>query len=65
MTIIVRVEHLQQVGLCVRGARQWFRLHDLDFALFLREGLPIEVIEATGDALALKVAAAAREAHGE
>ncbi len=40
----------------------WFQRHGLDYARFLREGLPVEEIEATGDALGMKVADVARRA---
>lgn len=65
-TITVRVEHLRAARLCSRGARMWFAQHGLDYMHFIREGYPIEVIEATNDALGLHVAAIAREeAEGE
>lgn len=57
---IVTIRHIRHVGLCARGARMWFAQKGLDYAVFLKEGYPASVLEATGDALALKVAAAAR-----
>lgn len=39
----------------------WFDRRGLDFKHFLEHGYPASVIEATGDALGLKVAAYARE----
>lgn len=58
---MVYASHLREANLCVRGAKQWFRLHNLDFEDFIRHGLPIEKVEATQDALGLKVANIARE----
>ena len=58
---IVTGEHIREANLCVRGARQWFRLHNLDFDHFVRHGYPVETIEATGDVLGLKVAKIARD----
>lgn len=58
--IMVRMEHVRQARMCSHGAREFFKRHGLDWAAFLREGLPVEVIEATGDAMALQVAEAAR-----
>lgn len=59
--VIIKPQHLQAAGLCVRGARQWFALHNLDFAHFIRHGYPCSQIEALNDALGNKVAAVARE----
>lgn len=59
--IMVRIEHVRECNLCVRGARQWFKSHGLDFQVFLNQGYPVEVIEGTRDALGLKVASIARE----
>lgn len=64
--IIVTVADVRACNLCVRGARQWFSLHGLDFSTFLIHGYPIETIEATNDALGTKVATYARaRAAGE
>lgn len=57
---IVTMEHVRAVRMCSRGARQWFAHHGLDYSAFLATGLPVSVIEATGDALGQKVAAEAR-----
>lgn len=54
-------QDLRAAGLCVRGAKQWFRLNGLDFNDFLRAGMPIEQAEAIDDALARKVVTATRE----
>jgi len=64
--IIVTIKHVQACSMCVRGARQWFERHGLDFREFLLKGLPIEKIEATGDAMGRLVADYARkEVQGE
>lgn len=59
--IVVRMSHVRQAKLCSRGARAWAAEHQLDFQNFLAEGLPVEELEATGDAFALKACAVARE----
>lgn len=63
----VTVQHLHSVpnfngslGFCAGGGRLWVRQHGLDWATFVRDGLPAEVLEATGDAMALRVVAHAR-----
>ena len=56
----VTMQHVRKARMCSRGARAFFTRHGLDWAEFLRAGLPIEQIEATGDAMALKVCEVAR-----
>lgn len=58
--VIVTMRDVRAAQQCSRGARAFFKRHDLDWQRFLDEGLPIEDIEATGDAMALKVAEIAR-----
>lgn len=67
MTVIVTMHHVRTVpgfsargGYCARGARAWFQRHNLDWFVFLREGIPAETLEATGDGMALALAAWAR-----
>ncbi len=64
--ILVTMEHVRIAKLCSRGARAWFRHHGLDYITFIKDGLPVEVIEGTNDALGRKVADIARaHAAGE
>lgn len=63
----VTVQHLHSVpnfnagvGFCACGGRLWARHHGLDWATFVRDGLPAEVLEATGDPMALRLVAHAR-----
>ena len=65
--MIVTLDHLRRVpgfgarpGFCAQGGRAWFARHGLDWSAFVREGIEAEVLEATGDALALHVVAFAR-----
>ena len=60
-TLIVRAEDIRAARLCFQGARPWFRRHGLDWQAFLADGLPAEVLAATGDALALRVIAEAEK----
>lgn len=59
-SVMVRMEHVRAARMCSRGARAFFLRHNLDWEAFLREGLPAEQIEATGDAMAIRVAEVAR-----
>ena len=58
----VTMLHVRKAGMCSRGARAFFERHGLDWTAFLKEGLDAEIIEATGDAMALQVVEVAR--HG-
>lgn len=58
--VIVTMRDVRAVRMCSGGAREFFKRHDLDWNTFLKEGLPAEVIEATGDAMALQVVEVAR-----
>lgn len=58
---VVTMKHVRQLKLCSSGAREFFARHGLDWAAFVREGLPASVLEATGDAFAINTARLARE----
>lgn len=53
--MIVRIADIRAAGYCVKGARKWFELHDLDFKAFLRDGIPAAELVEKGDALAKRV----------
>lgn len=59
--MIVRVHHIRNAQICMKGARTWFERHDLSWDDFLDHGLPLEQVEAIEDALAQRVAEAARQ----
>lgn len=59
--VIVTIKHVREELLCSKGARVWFEHHGLSWADFIRSGIAVETMEATGDALALRVAARARQ----
>ena len=58
---IATMVHVRACGFCARGVRQFSDLHGLDLHRFCSEGLPVSILEATGDALAMAVAAKARD----
>lgn len=65
---MITVEHVRLAatgprGFCVRGMRQWFALHNLDFDHFVRHGYPLSVAEAIDDKFARQIVAVAREEH--
>lgn len=57
---LVKMKHIRP--LCWDGTKTWFERHAIDYRR-LREGIPVEEIEATGDKMALDVARRAREDH--
>ncbi|MBT2748591.1 hypothetical protein J7J64_19415 [Lysobacter sp. ISL-42] len=66
--MIVTLDHLRRApgfsvrdGFCAQGGREWFAYYGLSWSDFVRDGIEAEVLQATGDALALRVIAFARE----
>lgn len=65
-TVLVRSSHLAEMraitggGYCIPGTRQFFARHGMDWRHFLRHGLAAECFEATGDAMAIRLAQHAR-----
>lgn len=55
------MRHIRQARLCAGGARAFFQRYGLDWQRFLRDGIPAAELEATGNALAAGVVAAARQ----
>ncbi len=58
---IVTLAHCRALGYCARGMRTFFAQHGLDWQQFRERGMPADQIEATGDAMAQRAAALARE----
>ncbi len=59
--MIVRHLDAKSLGYCNRGLRRWFDRHGLDFADFRRNGLDEQAFLATGDPMAARLVAYARE----
>lgn len=66
--LIVTQLHLSTVpglrrkpGFCVTKSREWAKRNGIDFKDFMRNGIDAEVLTATGDGLALRLVAWARE----
>ena len=55
--MIITRSHLDEMGYCTRGARRWFRRMALDWDDFVRNGIDAEILQATGDAMALRLLA--------
>lgn len=59
---LVTLADMHSLGYCNRGARLWFKRQGMDWPGFRRRGLPASVLEATGDAQAIRLCEAVR--HG-
>ncbi len=57
---LVTLADMRGIGYCNRGARLWFSRYGLDWNLFRKEGLPASQIEATGEAMALRLCSEVR-----
>lgn len=51
---------MRALGYCNRGARDWFGRHQLDWSRFIDQGLPANLLLATGDSMTQDVVDAAR-----
>lgn len=61
--VIVRPDDLHAIGYCNRGSRAWCLRAGLDWARFVTSGIAAEELEATGDAMAIRLAQHTREAR--
>lgn len=59
--MIITITDIRAAGHCVRGAREWFERHGLDFRAFLKDGISADELLATGDGLAVEVIKHKRE----
>jgi hypothetical protein len=62
-SVRVHMRHVRMAKICARGAREWYKAHDLDWNDFLDNGVPAEVLEATGDPIVQRAVDAARAEH--
>lgn len=58
--IIITLQDMRSLKYCARGARSFLLRHDLSWTEFLDHGISSDVLEATGDAMALKLVEVAR-----
>jgi hypothetical protein len=59
--VIVTMRDIRGILGCSRGARYFCQQHGIDWTDFLENGVAAEVLEATGDAMALRLTAFARQ----
>jgi hypothetical protein len=63
--IVVTLTDLRELDYCTRGARAWCTRMGIDWPAFLRDGIDADLLEASGDAMAIKAAQYARIKHGK
>lgn len=52
---MVTPKHCREIGYCMRQVRPWLVRHGFDVKTFVHDGIPVEDLEATGDALAIRI----------
>jgi hypothetical protein len=57
----LRIKHIRQAGYCASGTRVWFERHNINYVEFLKNGIDVEILEATGDHFALVASQLARD----
>lgn len=57
----VYIRHVRAARLCTKGGRAWFARYGLSWNDFLKDGIDIPTLGATGDPLAARAIAKARE----
>ena len=60
--MIVLHRHAREIGYCNRGLREWFAREGLDWADFLKRGMPVETLRGRDNAMIDRVIA---HAEGE
>jgi hypothetical protein len=58
--VLVTMKDVRLAKMCSRGARDFCAKYNLDYSEFLKQGLPASQLEATGNAMVLKVVEIAR-----
>ena len=53
--MIITMNDVRACGMCSSGARVFFERHGLDWGDFLKNGIDVETVTKTGDAMALTV----------
>jgi hypothetical protein len=61
MEPMVKMSHIRAAGYCARGLRPFLERHGIDRRQLVSCGIPVSVVEATGDAMAMRVAEIARK----
>lgn len=59
--VIVTMRDVRGILGCARGAREFCQRHEINWTSFLERGVDADILEATGDHMALRLVAFARQ----
>lgn len=51
----IKIDDIRRAGHCVKGAREWFARHDIDFRTFISHGISAREFLEKGDALSARI----------
>lgn len=62
--VTLELQDMSNASLCRRGGRRFFATHELDWAAFVRDGINVKEILATGDGLSQSTVENCLRRHG-
>jgi len=65
MTVIATHEDAKSLGYCNAGLRKWFPRDGVSFDDFRKDGVTVDWLRATGDAMAIRLAEAVEQRERE
>ena len=65
MTLIATHEDAKALGYCNAGLRKWFPRDGVSFDDFRKDGVTVDWLRATGDAMAIRLAEAVEQREQE
>ncbi len=65
MTVIATHEDAKSLGYCNAGLRKWFPRDGVSFDDFRKDGVTVDWLRATGDAMAIRLAEAVEQRKQE
>ena len=65
MTVIATHEDAKALGYCNAGLRKWFPRDGVSFDDFRKDGVTVDWLRATGDAMAIRLAEAVEQREQE
>ena len=65
MTVIATHEDAKALGYCNAGLRKWFPRDGVSFDDFRKDGVTVDWLRATGDAMAIRLAEAVEQRKQE
>lgn len=62
--LVITMTDIKKCGLCAKGAREWFKRHNLSIDQMVTRGYPALTLVDQGDHLAVRVVRGALERNG-